>query len=1619
MIKRRWLTCILAIAAALCMGICAIGCKPQDDPNKDKIPKLTLSAATLELGLFESKTLTATLENINGTIVWSSTDPSVITVVEGKVTAKKIGNATVKVTAGILSAECAVTVVRGTLTPEFDTLEETLTLVKGSAYPLDASMVLGGEAFDLAEVSFELIGTDGVIEISEEGVITAKEYGTQNVTVKAVYNDITLAEQTIAVTVIESGAIETGLAGNELSLTATAIADGAVNKFDTSAFKTMVNGADVKKEITLTSSDASIVEISGKEIIAKKAGEATVTAKFTADSETVYDVAVKVNVSKETVTVKTDFFEQSEKDARTTETGKTALDFSEKEVYLDVSEITAVYSGETALDIANEGNVLTLTNAPAGENEYKLVSDRVDVIINAFIYQTAISSAEEYKAWFGEIGAFCGYSILTADIDLAGATVGTASWWAGTLDGRGHTVANFNTENGLMGQSNENACFKNIQFVNMVVDGYEGGVVGQDFLGTLENVLIFANIKNAQEIQSVVGKNEYQACKMTNVIIFASADNADSKYYGFGQSYSQSSGLTTDNVYLVFGKEITLKKDTATSNNAVLCENVAGLLEVIDKTAFEKAGWTVSDGKIPVMGDYTAAMENAFYSINGKLEANSEVTIESSLFDGEYSLKEPVEGISLSGNKITIGDVGTAKDFIVVVKSKSFENIAVEIPLSTYKYNNVTYGAKYLATKDGKTSLDTSKIPNFSGEFVKVAVDNIPAASTVSDSIVTFDNNAVGNKTISVYTESDVFTFNTVVADVVISTPQDLFDALRQDGTVATRRYIVLANDLQMDDTEIKAGFCCDFVFDGLGYTIYDAYDYCGLFRNDVNTITVKNINFVNLKSYMSILGGKPVGKVVYENVNLINCKIRGNTNDFFLLYSKNYEGNEVVFKNCNIDFAIDDPNLADKPFALVQDEGFGSITFDNVKVTSNGTIVKIGEDGYGANFTVSNLTITDKRDLTVITYDGNLIANGSETILDLAKLSNAIDGTSIKTVYIGGAEVSFKVENGILYIGKSVIGMTDIEIFTENAKYTVAVTINDWKQNVTYSEKHVKRTDGNIVFDLSKLSNFSGDVTGVKFGEASLNFTQSGNSLTVSNVSAWGESSFVIASTAGEYKFTTIVATDYISDEASWRTFVQTGTAKRYALFTADIEINQDDNELSATALDEIVIDGQNHKIFGKTSDSGVENYLYDWSGVFAKGIKNSTIKNIEFTRIKGFWSIFGWKTEGDVIFDNITVNTGFIPNGKDLEGITIARVMENSNFTIKNSSFNLVIGDDYVNTAYPLCSIYAGATLNIIDTKITFNGTMVKPGEKYKEAVWGSNGTVNVTNSTFKDKDDVDDTKVTYTDGYVKTDGSKITIDFSKIEGATVSGITSAYVGADACSVSESDSGVTISTAAVGEKTIKLITSSSTYVFDIVIAEVVLSDSATFRAWATAGEAVSGGKYAVVSQDITMDSGELNAVWFAGWTLNGLGHSINNLYDWSGFIEGGTKDITMKNIRIEGGSETFSSILGDDWLGTNNFENVVFHVTIKGNYATALLFDRIRPDTVCNFKNCSVNIYFQDTEFAKNALPLYTIKGGSGSVTINMENSEINSYGVISEVPAGVNRDSTSIIKDQNGNK
>ncbi|MBQ9734845.1 MAG: Ig-like domain-containing protein, partial [Clostridia bacterium] len=1591
MVKRRFLTCLLALMATLCLTLFAVGCGEQED----KSPKVSLSATTLELGLFEEVTLTATLTNTDATIVWSSSDTSVITVADGKVTALGIGSAKVTAIAGSVKADCAITVNRGTLTPEFDALDDTLTLVKGSVFPLDASMVLSGSDFDRATVTYELVGTNGKISVDEDGVVSALDYGSQDVTVTATYNGLTLVTKTITVTVIETGEIQTGIAANALSLTATALGDDGVNTFETNGFKAIVNGQEVSNAITLVSSDSSIVEISGTKIVAKKQGTTTVTAKFTADSSSEYDVIITVNVTKETVTYKTDFITQSSNDATKKNTGSTAIDFSSANLPIALSEITKVVSGGAVVSHAADGNTLTLTDAPAGENEYTLITDRVDVVVNGLIYQTTISNADEYKAWFANIGSYVGYSILTADVNLKGALVTSGSWWSGTLDGRGHTVSNFTTNSGFMAQTNEAAMVKNLQIVNMVVDSTNGGVIGSSYTGHMENVLILAKMIGAGsqfsdkiKEQALVMSGEYNDCELENVIIVVETDNPDIDYYGYGYSYSQGNGITTRNTYLVFNGNFTLKRETATNNKTVHCMSVTELLSKIDASAFEDAGWTI-DNAIPYMSNYDSAIEEIFYSIDGDLKAGSTVTFETSLFDAEYSLKNAVNGITLNGNTITIDqNVTAATAFTLVVKSANFTDVTVELPLQTYNYNKVTYGADYIAIKDGKTTLDVDKIPGFSGEVKKVTVNGIDANGVQSGNILTFTNNEINVQSIAVYGETDVYTFDVVVADVVVTNGSELFATLKLNGRQNNRRYIVLANDIQLDDTQFDSGFLMDFVFDGLGHTIYDGYEYSGLFCNDANGVTFKNVNFVNFKTGTSIFGGKFVGEMTFENVNFINTKFPGFNSATYLLYNVNYDGTEVLFKNCNFDFNMDVAHV-DKSYQILPDDGkYKSITFENVKITANATIVKIGTDGYGANFTVNNLVITDKNDITEITYDGNPVASSSQTIVDLTKFLPVIDGNAIESVYIGGAETTFNVDGDILYINKAVLGMTDIDLYTESGVYTVAVTVKDYSTNVTYNADYVKSTGGVITFDLSKINGFTGTVTQVNYGNLILEITDStATTVTVSGSTAWNTSNFTIHTATVGYKFSVLVVTDYISDEASWKSFMESGTQNRYAIVTADFNLASE-YELKTAFICNVVIDGQNHVIGGEN--------VYNWSGLFANSVTSATIKNLTFNKIKGFSSILGGSMN-DVTFENIVIKNGFAPGSKYGTNLLFGSIGANKYLTFKDCVIALTIDNTLIDNSYVLGGLNDGSTLNFENTTITFNGTMVKPGETFNGAVWGETG-VNITKSILRDKDDVTESTATYQDEYIGIVDGTVTVDFNKIsvdiDPAT---ITSVAVNDTPATwvLGENNQTLIITTDTYGEgKAIQITVDSGdvidTISFEVIFATHLLSDNASFKDFYSKQR---NNTYAVVTQDIELEeTPEITkpGYFHTGATVNGLGHTVTNIYCYTGWYASCLGDGVLKNITVR--VKSYTGAMSDE-LGNFTMENVTMDVIVPGGATTNYILGRkVLSGRTFTIKNSTINV-LMDSALKEKSFVLANVLDGN----INIINSTISSNGTM----------------------
>ena len=96
--------CVLAVIAAFAFVACG--------KDSKSVEEVILNKTELLLEEGKSETLTATVlpEGASKSVSWSSSDESVATVAEGKVTAISIGNATVTATAGDKSATCKVIV---------------------------------------------------------------------------------------------------------------------------------------------------------------------------------------------------------------------------------------------------------------------------------------------------------------------------------------------------------------------------------------------------------------------------------------------------------------------------------------------------------------------------------------------------------------------------------------------------------------------------------------------------------------------------------------------------------------------------------------------------------------------------------------------------------------------------------------------------------------------------------------------------------------------------------------------------------------------------------------------------------------------------------------------------------------------------------------------------------------------------------------------------------------------------------------------------------------------------------------------------------------------------------------------------------------------------------------------------------------------------------------------------------------------------------------------------------------------------------------------------------------------------------------------------------------------
>lgn len=165
---------LLLIATVLMLSACG---------QKSEPVKVTLDQTSLSMTAGESVTLKATVSKEGVTPTWSSSDETVATVVNGKVTAIAAGTATITATAEDGSAACKVTVAEA---PKVN-----VSISEEEGYDGEISIFMGAANADLLEglSAADDNGKSCEVTVADDGGFDVNKIGAYTITYKAVGED--------------------------------------------------------------------------------------------------------------------------------------------------------------------------------------------------------------------------------------------------------------------------------------------------------------------------------------------------------------------------------------------------------------------------------------------------------------------------------------------------------------------------------------------------------------------------------------------------------------------------------------------------------------------------------------------------------------------------------------------------------------------------------------------------------------------------------------------------------------------------------------------------------------------------------------------------------------------------------------------------------------------------------------------------------------------------------------------------------------------------------------------------------------------------------------------------------------------------------------------------------------------------------------------------------------------------------------------------------------------------------------------------------------------------------------------------------------------------------------
>lgn len=529
---------VITLILALVSLFAIVGCSPKPTPAPEPAPEPDKPAATItldrtkaELDVYEKLVLTATKENTDADIVWSTSDESVATVSDGTVTAKAEGSVTITAKADGASATCEITVTNSHAAPVLRLERYDVAVAMDGSYDIKVETLWKGAPID-EEVEYVWTVADGkpadiaAAEIIDGGArIKGLKYGETVLVVSAnVRGTMLVKELAVKVCNLDITFEVTGLK-QDVDAYRTSVAlvdtesDSTVRELDIKVYNkgTLVENAAIE----WTNSDDGKATIEGNTVTAVAEGETTLVGTYEYN-----DIRIIVDVYRpeirlgESVTI------------------ETALDANSFTIASDVAgTIRGASVGGKEISSSIDGKTVTYdkaklpTNAAdMGDKEIIVDTDKAIYIIDAKIYTKILRTADDVMAWNEYAYAadpantyWGGYFVLANDIDMTDKTYvgkfyyanmfyteGPSAWSAkpeysgitfrdgntggfrGVFDGQGYAIKNLTISqpnDSFVGQIAVGGVFKNVVFTGArITTDWGAGLVSVGGNGTIANV---------------------------------------------------------------------------------------------------------------------------------------------------------------------------------------------------------------------------------------------------------------------------------------------------------------------------------------------------------------------------------------------------------------------------------------------------------------------------------------------------------------------------------------------------------------------------------------------------------------------------------------------------------------------------------------------------------------------------------------------------------------------------------------------------------------------------------------------------------------------------------------------------------------------------------------------------------------------------------------------------------------------------------------------------------------------------------------------------------------------------------------------------------------------------